>query len=112
MPLDQLHGLLISSLHLTVFTADIYEGQRMKSILVLGITKSGTSASGLMRLVLKTSGMLGGPLYSFRYSGSAPAVYSTRLSEHVSQSLRCTFSLYHVWKIVLLAMASVSAAGG
>jgi len=46
------------------------------------------------------------PLYSFRYSGSAPAVYSSKQSEQVALSFCCTCVLHHSWKIVLFVIAS------
>lgn len=83
---------------------------------LLGITKSGTSAKGEMRLVPKPNGTSGrlekniavnhawsrdvsgecvtNPLYSFRYNGSAPAVYSSKLSEQVALLFLCTFSFH------------------
>ena len=76
------------------------------------MTKSGTSAKGLILLELKPNGTAGGPLYPLRYNGSAPAVYITRLSEQVALSLRWMFSPYQVWKVVLLATASVRVEAG
>lgn len=48
------------------------------------------------------------PLYSFRYKGSAPAVYSSKLSEQVVVSFLCTFELHQSWKMVLFVTACVS----
>lgn len=100
------------------------------------MTKSGTSAKGEMRLVPKPAGTSGGlnhtkiksvavgrtdsqrvkvaahPLYSFRYSGSAPAVYNSKLSEQVVVSLAWTSVAHHSWKTVLLLTASVNAEAG
>ena len=99
---------------------------------LLGITKSGTSAKGEMRLVPKPDGICGGlerngvvsgasctmgswvtnPLYSFRYNGSAPAVYSSKLSEQVALSFFCTLVLHQSWKMVLFSTACVSVEAG
>ena len=47
------------------------------------------------------------PLYSFRYNGSAPAVYSNKLSEQVALSFLCTLVLHQPWNIVLFVIACV-----
>ena len=47
------------------------------------------------------------PLYSFLYTVSAPAVYSSRLLEQVMLSFDWTWELHQSWKMVLLVMASV-----
>ena len=47
------------------------------------------------------------PLYSFRYNGSAPAVYNNKLSEHVALSFLCTFVFHQSWNIVLFVTACV-----
>ena len=48
------------------------------------------------------------PLYSFRYNGSAPAVYNNKLSEQVALSFLCTLVLHQSWNIVLFVTACVS----
>ena len=47
------------------------------------------------------------PLYSFRYNGSAPAVYNNKLSEQVALSFLCTLVLHQSWNMVLFVTACV-----